>query len=89
MKTANNIICHRDLTVTFYNGFNWERSRHIPSRVWDEFTPEERARANTAIHGLTRAEQKELRAERAAELAHDRKVYAEMSQAERDAHNNL
>lgn len=38
MKTANKFTCHRDGTVTFYNGFTWERSSHIPSHVWDAFT---------------------------------------------------
>lgn len=85
----NKFTCHRDGTVTFYNGFSWERSSHIPSHVWRDFTPQERTRANTAIHGLTPGEQKELRRERATELAADRQAYAEMSQAERDAHDNL
>lgn len=76
--------CHRDGTVTFYNGFDWERSASIPSHVWNSFTP-----ANTAIHGLTAAEQKEIRSEAAADERHDRKTYAEMSQVERDAYNNL
>jgi hypothetical protein len=89
MKKLNKFTCHRDGSVTFYNGFTWERSRHIPSHVWGGFTPEQSIRANTAIHGLTPAEQKELRRECAAELAADRQTYAEMSQCERDAHDNL
>jgi hypothetical protein len=85
----NKFTCHRNGTVTFFNGFDWERSSHIPSRVWGDFTPEERQRANTAIHGLTPAEQKELRRARSAELAADRQAYSEMSLVERDAHDNL
>lgn len=85
----NKFTCHRDGTVTFFNGFDWERSSHIPSHVWDTFTTEESTRANTAIHGMTAAEQKVLRREAAADERHDRKAYAEMSQVERDAHDNL
>lgn len=81
--------CHRDGTVTFYNGFTWESSAHIPPHVWGGFTPEERTRANTTIHGLTPHEQKELRRERTEELTYDRKAYDEMSQVERDAHDNI
>lgn len=90
MKNANKkFTCHRDGTVSFYNGFTWERSKNMPSHVWTALTPNEVVRANTAIHGLTRLEQKELRAERTAELAADRETYAQMSQTERDAHDNL
>lgn len=90
MKNANKkFTCHRGGTVTFYNGFSWERSSHIPPHVWDAFTPEERTRANTAIHGMTPTEQKELRRERVAELKSDRETYEQMSQAERGAHDNL
>jgi hypothetical protein len=90
MKNANKkFTCHRDGTVSFYNGFTWERSKNIPAHVWRALTPGESTRANTAIHGLTAAEQKELRRERKTELAADRQTYAEMSQCERDAHDNL
>ncbi len=85
----NKFTCHRDGTVTFYNGFTWERGSHIPSHVWAALTPSEVIRANSAIHGLTLREQKELRRERAAELRAGRQAYAEMSQVERDAHDNL
>lgn len=90
MQNANKkFTCHRDGTVSFYNGFTWERSKTIPSHVWDGFTPEEATKANTAIHGLTAGEQKDLRRERAAELRADRQTYEQMSQVERDAHDNL
>ena len=86
MKSPNKFTCHRDGTVTFYNGFAWARSSHIPSSVWRRFTPHERTRANTALYGTT---SKEFRRERASEMAADRQAYDEMSQVERDAHDNM
>jgi len=90
MKNANKkFTIHRDGTVSFYNGFTWERAKNIPSHVWGAFAPEQSTRANAAIHGLRAAEQKELRRERSVELAADRQTYKEMSQRVRDAHDNL
>ena len=90
MKNANKkFTCHRDGTVSFYNGFTWERARNMPAHVWNGLTTDERTRANTAIHGLSASEQRELRRERAAELKSDRETYEQMSQVERDAHDNL
>ncbi len=87
-KIKKKFTTHHDGTVTFYNGFSWERCGNIPTHVWDEFTPSECARANTAIYGLTVAEQRELRREQREDLAEDRKHCEEISQVERDARDN-
>ena len=81
--------CHRDGTVSFFNGYDWERSKNIPSNIWRTFSREEALRANTTINKISRAEQNELRRDRCTELEAARKDYAAMSQFERDAHDNL
>ncbi|HEV2452760.1 MAG TPA: hypothetical protein VGY98_00770 [Verrucomicrobiae bacterium] len=84
---------HRDGTVSYFNVFNqsWERkaATGISHNVLASFKPEERLRVQSLATGHTVAELREIRADAHANDALDRREYAAMSQAERDAHNNL
>ena len=84
---------HRDGTVSYWSVFarRWLRADagRIDHQDLAAMSASEREKITCLATGQTPAELAEIRREAQADREHDRLSYAGMTQAERDAHDNL
>jgi hypothetical protein len=93
IKAKQQNTYHRDGTVSYWSVYTqcWERrpANSIPRDDLAAMNADERLRVESAKTGYSLAELRDIRADARANDTHDRRAYAEMTQAERDAHDNL